>query len=273
MSIEALLCPACGAPLALPTGATAAICHYCHSALRVSQADAQIVATASPSPPAEEVAPDASTSPVQVVVDPSISPETIARIKELVLLGKRDDAITLHETSAHCDRATSESAIEAYVAADVWDQVKKGRLNALGMAIFFGALSLVAGGIGLAVTDSVSWPVAVAMVAPGALVLLFTGATARRTFRYLFATTGEATVLRFALVGKSPQKFSLFRLLLDVRGPSASAFRVEILAVLKEEPAQAMAEGRRIQVKYFPGVAGSVLYDEELSQDPNRVAF
>ena len=188
----------------------------------------------------------------------------MARIKQLLLLGERTDAVTLYVAEAHCDRATSEATIDAYAADDVWSTMRKGRLDAMGMAMFFGALFLLTGSVALGVTNRVSWVVAAVIAALPSLWVLLASPNALQALRYLRATAGEATVVRFAFIGKNTQSDSLFRLLVDVREPSGKTFRAEMLTVLGEAHALAMREGHRMRVKYFPGAAASLAYDGEV---------
>jgi hypothetical protein len=111
------------------------------------------------------------------------------------------------------------------------------------------------------------------MTAGGLVGMLLFGRQMLRTLRYLFATTGQATVIRFAFIGKDGGGLTLFRLLVDVHEPSGSTstFRAEMRALLDETHARCMREGHRIRVKYFGGVPTSVLYDGELEGIPGRV--
>jgi hypothetical protein len=65
VSVEALTCPKCGAPLPLPLGATAAICRFCNAALRVHTEDEEPNDVASPAA--------ASTSSPKISEDATIA--------------------------------------------------------------------------------------------------------------------------------------------------------------------------------------------------------
>jgi hypothetical protein len=137
------------------------------------------------------------------------------------------------------------------------------RLTAVGMVLTVGALVLFASGIDLSVTRRVAWTSGAWMVVSALTLLLFLRRAFLRTLRYLFATAGMATVVRFGRIGESGDKV-VFRVLLDVREPSGSTFRAETSALVKDVDASAMKEGHRIRVKYFRGATASVLYDGEL---------
>ena len=252
MDLEPLSCPSCGAPLSVPVGATAAICHYCNGALRVHASNASTGLATTP-------------GPTVVAADPSITPGAIARIKQLLLLGKREEAVALYQAESHGDRPTAETTIDAYAADAAGSTLEAGRLNAAGMGMSACAVLLLAGSVVLRAVGIVSWAVAGGMALPSLLWVLLTGRRALRTVRYLSATPGTATVVRFALIGKDPQQDTLFRLLLDVRDSAGSTFRAEIPLVLGPAHAAAMKEGHRLRVKFFPGVPNSVLYDGELA--------
>jgi hypothetical protein len=249
--VQLLSCPSCGAPLSVPAGALATLCHYCNCSLRVSAGE-----SASGSSPASSAAP-------LVTVDTSIAPATIARIKAVLLLGKRDEAVAMYENEARCDRPSAEATIDAYTMDAAASMVLGGRITAAGMAIYMGAIALAMSAIVLATLGLVPWGIATVVVLIGAAwTLLFTG-RALRTLRYLRATVGAATVVRFALIGHDNSN-SLFRLLLDVHDPSGSTFRVERSLLLGPAHAALTKEGHRFRVKYFGSDPESVVYDGEL---------
>ena len=251
MEIESLSCPSCGAPLTLPGGATAAICHYCNSALRARPSSASSSS-------------GAAREPTVVTADRSIATAAIARIKQLLLLGKRADAVALYEDAAHCDRTTAEATVDAYAVDAVWSTLAAGRLNAAGMAVYACATVMLASGLSLGVIGSVPWLPAAGMAVLGLAWMLFFGRRALRTLHYVSATAGTATVVRFAFIGKDGRDDSLFRLLLDVRDPCGSTFRAELPLVLGAAHAAAIAQGHRLRVKYFLGHPTSMTYDGEL---------
>jgi hypothetical protein len=256
--VESLACPVCGAPLSLRSGATFVICHYCNSSLRVEPSTGEPNQTASS-------APTAVPGPTRVTVDTSISPATVAQIRELTLLGKRDEALAVYEGEAHCDRATAEPIIDAWANEAAFDiELTEGRLTAVGVAISLGPFLLVAIGIALGIVMGSFWLLAGsigALALLGAAWKLLSVPTALRTLRYFSASVGTATVVRFVVVGKDPENDPLFRLLLDVHEPSGSTFRTERLFVLSQAHAATMKEGARMRVKYFPGDPASVVYD------------
>jgi hypothetical protein len=256
MDLESLICPRCGAPVSLPVGAAAGICHYCNGPFRLPSST-----VASP-----EVLSSSSTlaqePKTQLAADSSISTETVTRIKQLIFLGKQDDAVALYEAEARCDRKTAEQTVAGY-AVDVLWKAANPRLNAGGMAISVGALLLLAGAIALSVMGAVSGTSAAWMAGVGLVWMLFVRRAFFRTLRYLFARVGTGTVVRFGLIGKEGSD-SVFRLLLDVGEPSGSTFRAETSALMEEAHASALREGHRLRVKYFRSVPTSVLYDGEL---------
>jgi hypothetical protein len=258
MDLESLSCPKCGAPVSLPVGAAAGSCHYCNCAFRVPRS------TVAPPGVAAGLSTVAQAPTTQLAADSSISAETVARIKQLLLLGKREAAVALYEAEAPCDRKTAEETVAVYVADVMWStEAKTARLNAGGMVITAGALLLLAAAITLGVSGRVSWGGAVGMAGPGLLWTLFVRRRFFRTLRYLFATAGTGTVVRFGLVG-SYGSSSVFRLLLDVGEPSGSTFRAETSALLSDVHASALKEGHQLRVKYLRDVPTSVVYDGEL---------
>jgi hypothetical protein len=206
-----------------------------------------------------------SLGAARLAADVSVSREAIGRIKQLLLLGRRDDAVALYEGEAHCDPKTADATVHGYTLDAVWSAIARMvRLSAGEMVISVGCALLLASGIALGVSNQVSRAHAAWMVGFGLAWLLSQHRELLRTVRYFFATAGTATVVRFGVVGKTAGK-TVLRLLLDVREPSGSTFRVETSAVIDEADEKTVEVGHGVRVRYFRRDPGSVLYDGELS--------
>lgn len=240
MPIEALKCPTCGGPVKVRDTDTLSICLYCNGALRFTRPN---------------------VGQVEVAVDPTISTEVVEQIKDLVIHGKRSEAVALYQSTAKCDAAAAEAAIDAYVASSVTKTMFSSPLNAFGMFQYVVALALIAGAVCLGVVTSISW------FFPGILILLglvhvivFTK-QALQTLRYLAASKGEATIVRYALIGKNRAEVYSYRLLIDVREASGSTFRTELPFPASASGAKKIVDGGRFKVKYFPGDPKSVVHN------------
>lgn len=236
--IEALECPTCGGPVRVRAAETLTICLYCNGALKIARVE---------------------SGDAHVEVDSTISGETIDRIKELVIQGKRPEAVTVYRDAAKCDQAAAEAAIETYVASAVTTTIFSATLNTFGMFLYLGAIALVVSGIVFWVRGVLPGIVCVIQIALGSINLLVLTKGALKTVRYLAATRGEAVILRHALIGKNGD-VSSFLMLLEVTGPSGAKFVTEVAFPASKTGAAKIKVGRRFRVKYFPGDPTSVVF-------------
>jgi hypothetical protein len=240
--IEALKCPTCGGPVRVRAGESLTICLYCNGALKIARPESGAAA---------------------VEVDPTIPGETIDRIKDLIVRGRRADAVALYRDAARCEPAAAEAAIETYVRSAVADTIFAGTLNAGGVVLYVAALAFVAAGVVAFVRDLLPTIACVVLVGFGAINLLVLTRAALKTLRYLAATRGQATILRHALIGKHGN-VSSFLMLIDVREPSGATFQTEIAFPASKTGAEKVRVGRRFHVKYFPRDPKSVVFDGNL---------
>lgn len=236
--IEALKCPTCGGPVRVRGTETLTICLYCNGALKIARPE---------------------SGEAKVEVDTTISGETIDHIKDLVVHGKRTEAIDVYREAAKCDQAAAEAAIETYVASAVTTTIFSATLNTFGMFLYLGAIALVVSGILFWAGDVLPGIVCLVQIALGAINLLVLTKGALKTVRYLGATRGEAVILRHALIGKNGD-VSSFLMLLEVTEPSGAKFESEVAFPSSKEGVKRIQVGRRFRVKYFPGDPKSVVF-------------
>lgn len=248
VQIEALTCPTCGAPVSIRGTDTLTLCIYCNGALRIHRPAA---------------------GPTELAADMSLSRDATARIKDLITVGKRAEAVALHQAETHCDRVTSEAAIDAYVTRIVTDSIFSSTLNGVGIAMYLGAFALVVGGIALGVSGTAPWFVAVVLAVFGGLHLLALWKVALRTVRYLSASAGTATILRHAVIGRAKGVVS-YRLLLEVRDSSGATFRAEKTLPVPEARVSRITEGRQFRVKYFAGDPSSVVATGKVENNASK---
>ncbi len=242
--IEALKCPTCGGPVRVRAAETLTICLYCNGALKIAR-------------------PESGAATVEV--DTTIASDAIDRIKELILQGKRPEAVTLYCESAKCDRAAAEAAIETYVASAVATTIFSSTLNGFGIGLYLASIALVGGGIWSAVATNVPAVVWVVMLILGSINLLVLTKAAVKTIRYLAASRGEAAILRHALIGKNGD-VSSFLLLLEVTDPTGAKFESEVAFPTSKTGAAKIRVGRRFRVKYFPGDPTSVVFAGKIDE-------
>lgn len=119
-------CPSCGAPLPVQPGQRHVICVFCNSSSLVHAAHP----TAAP----------------QLTVE-NISKEDIEKLKQLVLDGKREEAIDLYAQKAGVPRPEAATAVNDMLLSEYWRLTRALPLNAFGFVLYF---ILIGFGLGVA---------------------------------------------------------------------------------------------------------------------------
>lgn len=190
--VKKVTCPTCGAPLRLSPGQRHVICIYCDSSLFV-----------------QEIAPASDQcAPGVALTAEAVSKEDVARIKALVLAGRRDDAVALYEKAAGVPRAEAMKAVYELMIPTVWAQMRRMPLNAFGFLLYFvligasGALAVWAFVAGLAS------PVFFVLAALAGLVCLrfvaSFGVKLASTYVASLGLPGRGRVLKRALIDAGP---------------------------------------------------------------------
>lgn len=111
----------------------------------------------------------------------------VARIRELIALGRRDEAKAIYRAATACSHADAEAAIAAWGAQLAQSLMMKGQLNGIGWAASALAWGLLAAGILalVGVVGEVPAGVAVGMMAVGGVVALVFLTALIGTVRYL----------------------------------------------------------------------------------------
>lgn len=179
MLLVKAVCPNCGAPLGLRDGQTHVICAYCDLSLRV-----------------ESAAPGAANATGPSLTSEQVSPEDIRRVKELVLDGKRADAIALYSKVANLSPGEAEQAVEQLFIPELFKILRRMPINALGCSI---ALLLIAGA-----AAGLTWAVLNLADDPGNALLAIVCALALFFFvRWLVPKALSALVARFGAKGRA----------------------------------------------------------------------
>ncbi len=147
-------CPHCGAPLSLEPGRSHVICLFCNTGLIVER-------------PAEGGAVAARLRAQ------AISKEDVERVKQLLVDGKRAEAVALYAQAAGAARDEAERAVDAMFLSAYWALTRHLPINAFGF-LLYGVL--VASGLGLAAwaaTEAPDAPAYFALVALGGLFALW----------------------------------------------------------------------------------------------------
>src|SRR5688572_28397879 len=117
-------CPNCGAPVNVTPGAFHVICVYCNQSLSVA-----------PGPGSR----DAELSPE------GVPPLEVARVKDLLLDGKRDEAILNYMRVAAIPRSEAEAAVEALAIESNLEFTRHLPLRPHGFVLHFLILLFVSG--------------------------------------------------------------------------------------------------------------------------------
>lgn len=239
MTSTPLSCPNCGAPLAVTEEQTVALCLYCDTVVRLAPAPA-------PSPDAARAA--------------DIGPETVHEIKQLLLQGRRSDAIRLYQQAAGVDEAEAAAAVLAFSRQLALGVVQAQQLNPRGALLFLlfllGLVAAVVAGIAGVIP---AWAAMVLGVV--ALILLWPLARGTlTTIRYLGATRAEATVLRAAPIGEIGEAH-VFRVLLEVRPVDGAPFPAEMNLPVRRRNVPNLRPGLVLRVKYLCADPSSVVFD------------
>lgn len=187
-------CPNCGAPLSVDGAGPSVICIFCNTSLRVARPSA-----------GEAVAELAAIE---------VSGEDVERVKQLLLDGKRDEAIAHYARVAAVSAADAERAVENVYLSAYWILTRHLPINLFGVALYGGLVSL---GGGLA-----AWAASAAGDTPAlwALVALGGGFAFHQCWRFLqhlratwvcsFGALGRGRVLRRAVVREIKERDGFF---------------------------------------------------------------
>ncbi len=113
---SAVNCPSCGAPLPMREGQRHAICVFCNTSSMIHQSS-------------PEQAPELKPQ--------DVSHEDIERLTQLVLVGKRDQAIELYAAKAQVTSAEARAAVNDLLVWDYARLTKSLPINWLGFAFYF----------------------------------------------------------------------------------------------------------------------------------------
>ncbi|MGK3987842.1 hypothetical protein WME99_32675 [Sorangium sp. So ce136] len=177
-------CPNCGAPLSVEPGLRNVICIFCNTSLFVER--------------------PATGAAVAQIRAQSVSKDDIERVKQLLVDGKRDEAIAHYARAASVSRDEAERAVESVFLSAYWTLVRHLPINGFG---FFLHAVFVFGGAGIAAwaaTQAAESPAYLALVAAGGLFAILQLA---RFLRHLastlvasFGSLGRGRVLRCSVV-------------------------------------------------------------------------
>lgn len=239
--MQSLTCPNCGAPLTDQSGQKLWLCIYCNTLIRVAEGDAE------------------------PTVEKTVSTAEMDQVKALLAEGKRDAATALYQQITGLPAEEAETAVETLVKQYAYGIVRRQQLNGVGvvMVILYALalpLSLIAW------RQGIFHPVLAILIAGfSALNLLVFERAIRTTIQYLGAPKAKAVIQHYTQTSKVPVRGGdvyTFKVLLEVQPAHGTPFQETMILPVREKNLPKMRQGGAIWVKYKPGEAGSLLFDE-----------
>ena len=239
--IEALTCPNCGAPLDLKPGDEITFCLYCNSTVHIGKHE---------------------VTGAQVATHTEISPELISEVKQLVLSGKKEEAIEKYQKAANVGKPEAEKFVDFLLNRLTNILILNRPLSAKGylfcllfLIIFIATFyALISGAAKDTLLKTICW----ILLIVSAFNLLSLNRAIITTIKYLPVKWTKATIMKFEFLNQK-KKFSFFKVLLDVKTPDGQSFQSETNIMIKNENVSKLQEGKLIDVKYRDGEKNNIL--------------
>jgi hypothetical protein len=229
---RSLNCPNCAAPLQVREQQTVALCVYCGSSIQI----------------------DAAGAAPQAIEQRELTPDVLSQVNQLLLDGRRTEAVTLYQQQAAVSAAEAYEAIDNLAAQLTRRTMLRQPVNNLGIAMLvaFTLIGLVA--VIWGVTNN-SW--LIAALGAGWIIwngLVFLPATVVR-WRYETGQVAPAHVQKMVRLGDMKvrgQPVAAARLWLEVRPAGQSVFQMERNVILRRESLECLTAGSLIEVRCHP---------------------
>jgi hypothetical protein len=238
--LTSINCPKCAAPVHPRAGQSLVLCLYCGSALRLQPAAAE-----TPS------------------VEREVPPEALNELKQLMLAGRREDALRLAQALTGGAPEDATSVIGNLSQQITLSTVRRQTLTPAGLLmVALSAALLALGAAGLAL-GRLHPLLALALIAFAVFELSFFGPALAKTVRFLGARVAPATVLRNVPIGQAPlggRPVHIMRLLLEVRPAGEPAFQAELMVPVREQSLHKAQAGASFEVRYQPDRPEEVVF-------------
>lgn len=243
MTLETLSCPNCGAPLRQPPNNGQCLCIYCNSLIRVQ---------------GDLAAPQAS-------LDGGLDALEMESVKQLLVSGQRDESIHRYQQLSGVDLEQARQTIDQMAADFSVDTVFHQQLTTSGILQVIVSLILLPVSL-LALAMGWLHPLLALLLAALAAFELFVLARgALVTLRYWNAPIASAVTLHYAHIGavrRGRLRVHTYKIVFEVRPKDTSPFQAEAIIPVREANIARVRQGQVIQVKYLPGIPGSVIYHQ-----------
>ena len=229
---QSLNCPNCAAPLRVREGQTIALCVYCGSSLKLD------VGGITPQPIAQR----------------ELTPDSMQQINQLLLDGRRTEAVTLYQQHSGVSAAEAREAIDHLATQLTRRTMLRQPINNLGIILllaftFVGLIALIWG-----VTNN-SW--LIVALSAGWIIwnwLVFVPAALVR-WRYETGQAALARVQKMVRLGEMTvrgQPVTAARLWLEVRPNSHPPYQMERNVILRRASVEQLSTGSTIEVRCHP---------------------
>jgi hypothetical protein len=229
---KSLNCPNCAAPLQVRELQTVALCVYCGSSIKLDAAG---------------VAP-------QPIEQRELTPEVLSQVNQLLLDGRRAEAVTLYQQQAGVTGAEAREAIDNLATQLTRRTLVFQPITNLGLFLFAAFTVIGLGALDWGLTNS-SW--LIILLGAGWLIwhwLIFLPATIMR-WRYETGQIASARVQKMVRLGDITvrgQPVSAVRLWLEVRPTGQPDFQMERNVILRRSSLEQIATGSLLEVRCQP---------------------
>jgi hypothetical protein len=211
-SLSMVTCPNCGAPHRITAVGRVVLCIYCNTSLLVGRPGL-----------------DGGGGEALGVSAQPVAKEDVERVKQLLVDGRRGEAVDLYAQLASVPRPEAETAIDAVVVSSYFALTRDVPINGIGITAYAVLIAAGLGAAGWAAGQALDG--APAWFALTALGLLFAAWLVVSLARHLrstlvarFGATGRARVLRSAVLREMKQRdCSLVALMFEVTPDDGSA--------------------------------------------------
>ncbi len=239
MQPTALNCPNCGGPLTIGPRSRYTVCLYCNSSIRLEAGEGQ----------------GESEAFIPVVQD--VSHEIGEKVKQLILDGKRAEAIQYYSEQTGMSRAEAEAAVNQLTVPLVYRLTRQVTISWWAVIVFPLALLPLAGGLGWSLGQMLAgeWGFVFLALPLAAFTWLHLNWTAPKlvsTWVAARGAAGRARVLKTAVIRPEFRPGgTLISVLLEIQpAQGGEPFRDEETWLVKNESLPKVVAGNLLAVRY-----------------------
>jgi hypothetical protein len=230
--LNRLNCPNCAAPLKVRENQTVALCVYCGSSIKI-EAD--------------------GTAP-QPIEQRELTPDVLGQVNQLLLDGRRAEAMTLYQQQGGVSAAEAREAIDNLAAQLTRRTLLRQPISNLGIAMFVAFTIIGVGALVWGLTHS-SW--LIILLGTVWIIwhwLVFLPAALVR-WQYESGQVAPARVQKVVRLGEIKvrgQPVTAARLWLEIRPQTGATFPVERNVILRQESWHQLSTGCWLEVRCHP---------------------